>query len=231
MSPADLSGATANIVTLQAEVSGGKNASLLSGSPGGITSALRLHTRVGQNDDRAEVAVYFNDPDYGLFNGMLFKDMVANGIRFEYSFFKANVTSGSETAAPSIKLGLRSPSTGNWTSFTWEYYFNNCCLNGPPKNVWVSNDVLNTTGASVVPTSVGGTGWWNTKWTPFSGDYRASLAAWVTRLNTVMPNAMADAVVENVRIGVGKDNPGVTSYVNSLRIAVGDYDWKWTFGG
>jgi hypothetical protein len=46
-----------------------------------------------------------------------------------------------------------------------------------------------------------------------------------------MPNAMADAVVENVRIGVGTYNPGVTSYVNSLRIAVGDYDWKWTFGG
>jgi len=46
-----------------------------------------------------------------------------------------------------------------------------------------------------------------------------------------MPNAMADAIVEQVQIGVGTGNDGVTSYVDSLRVSVGDYDWKWTFGG
>jgi hypothetical protein len=46
MSLADLTGATAQIVTLQNKVDVGKNDSLVSGSPSGITSALRLHTRV-----------------------------------------------------------------------------------------------------------------------------------------------------------------------------------------
>jgi len=232
MRPANLTGATADIVTLQVEVDGGKNLSLSSGSPGGITSALRLHTRLLVNEDKAEVGVYFNDTnDGGLFNGMLFKDMVANGIRFEYSFFKANVTGGNKEAAPAIKLGLRSPSTGNSTIFVWEPYNGQVNFNFLPENVWVSIVVLNTTGKSnVPPIESDGIGWRNTNWLPKPWDL-ATLANWVTHLNTTMPNALADAIVNDVSIGVGSYNPGVTSYVNSLRIAVGDYDWKWTFGG
>jgi hypothetical protein len=44
-----------------------------------IASALRLHTRVNQTGDNEKFAVFFHDTnDVGLFNGMLFKDMVAN---------------------------------------------------------------------------------------------------------------------------------------------------------
>ncbi len=231
MSPANLTGATVQIVPLQGEVNVGKNASLLSGSPGGITSAMRLHTRVNQTDDRAEVAVFFHDTnDGGLFNGMLFKDMVANGIRFEYSFFKANVTNGSKEAAPAIKMAVYSPSTRYWNSFVWEPYQQG--TGNPIENVWVSNVVRNTTGTSNAPTVSGGKGWWSSYFLPKSlGENSGSLAAWVAHLKTTMPTVMADAIVEHVRIGVGSNNPGVTSYVNSLQIAVGDYDWKWTFGG
>ena len=57
------------------------------------------------------------------------------------------------------------------------------------------------------------------------------MANWVTHLSNTMANAMADAIVEEVQIGVGTGNDGVTSYVDSLRVSVGeDYDWKWTFG-
>ena len=234
MSPANLTGATADIVTLQGEVNAGKNASLVSGRPENIASALRLHTRVNQTGDRAEVAVYFHyTNDGGLFNGMLFKDMVANGIRFEYSFFKANVTYGSEEAAPAIKLAVYSPSTKAWTSFVWEPYQQG--TGNPNENEWISNVVLTTNGTSTNPiTTTSGNGWWNSYWVPdlnLRQSHLSNLAAWVTHLNTSFPLVMADAIVEHVRIGVGSNNPGVTSYVNSLRIAVGDYDWKWTFGG
>jgi len=56
MSPADLTGAAANIVTLEAEVTGGKNGSLVYGYNGTITSALRLHTRLSPTSDIAQVA-------------------------------------------------------------------------------------------------------------------------------------------------------------------------------
>ncbi len=229
------SGATADIVTLQGEVNAGKNESLVSGRPDNITSALRLHTRVNQTGDRAEVALYFLDTDYGLFNGMLFKDMVANGIRFEYSYFKANVTDGGLAPAPTIKFSVHSPSAGFWTTFLWEPYQQG--TGNPIENVWVSNEVLNTTGTTYYPNASDVTkyGWSHTNKKNISAygglSNLANLATWAGFLNTTLPLVMATAVVGEVRIGVGTDNPGVTSYVNSLRIAVGDYDWKWTFGG
>ncbi len=39
-----------------------------------------------------------------------------------------------------------------------------------------------------------------------------------------LPASTRPAIVESVHIGVGSVNIGVTAYVNSLRIAVGDYD-------
>ena len=228
-------GATAKIVALQAEVAGGKNESLVSGRPDNITSALCLHTSLQPTNDRAEVALYFFDTDYGLFNGMLFKDMVANGIRFEYSYFKANVTGGDLAPAPTIKFSVHSPSAGFWTTFLWEPYQQG--TGDPINNVWVSNEVLNTTGMTHYPnaSSVTKYGWSHTNTknlTAYGGlSNLANLATWAGFLNTTLPLVMATAVVGEVRIGVGKDNYGVTSYVNSLRIAVGDYDWKWTFGG
>jgi hypothetical protein len=217
--------ATAQIVALPVEVA--------SGSPGNITSALRLQTGIGGGSNLAQVfaicSTLTRSPIVGLFNGMLFKDMVAKGIRFEYSFFKANVTNGNSNAAPAIKFTVYSPSTTNWTTFVWDPYQGQVnSLNIPPTNVWVSNIVLNTTGTASAPVG-GGRGWRNTRWLPKSS--QATLAAWVTHLNTNMPNAMADAIVEQVQIGVGTGNDGVTSYVDSLRVSVGDYDWKWTFGG
>ena len=217
--------ATAQIVTLPNQVA--------SGSPGGITSALRLQTGIGGGSNLAQVYAFVSpkrpttSPILGLFNGMLFKDMVASGIRFEYSFFNA----GSYTPAPAIKMTVYSPSTTNWTTFVWEPYQGQVnSINIQPDNVWVSNVVLNTTGISNVPPVGGsGRGWRNTRWPPIWS--QATLANWVTHLNNTMPKAMTDAIVEEVQIGVGTNNDGVTSYVNSLRIAVGDYDWKWTFGG
>ncbi len=161
---------------------------------------------------------------------MLFKDMVAKGIRFEYSFFKAFVTNGNPNAAPAIKFTVYSPSTTNWTTFVWDPYQGQVnSPNVPPTNVWVSNVVLNTTGISNVPPVASGRGWRNTQWLPKSS--QATLANWVTHLSNTMPNAMADGIVEQVQIGVGTGNDGVISYVDSLRVSVGDYDWKWTFGG
>jgi hypothetical protein len=107
-------------------------------------------------------------------------------------------------------------------------------LNGPnpTKDVWQSKIADTTTGTSTtLTTSTGGVGWWQSYVTPYkSSDYRRSLATWVDYFNTTMPDIFKDAIVGSVSIGVGTVNPGVTSYVNSLRIAVGDYDWKWTFG-
>ena len=90
MSPADLSGATANIVTLEAIVTGGKNTSLVYGYNGTITSALHLHTRLSPTSNIAQVAAFFSTcaPNLGLFNGMLFNDMVAKGISFPSSTFQ-----------------------------------------------------------------------------------------------------------------------------------------------
>ena len=120
-----------------------------------ITSALRLHTRLSPTSDIAQVAAFFSTraPNLGIFNGMLFKDMVAKGISFQYSFFKANVTGGNNAAAPMIKMEVFSPSTGNWTTFVWEPYQQGTM--NPTYNIWVSNDILNTTGTSVAPNSSG----------------------------------------------------------------------------
>ncbi len=69
----------ANIFTLQKEVDGGKSISLMSSRSDSIASALRLHTRVNQTGNNEKFAVFFHDiNDVGLFNSMLFKDMVAN---------------------------------------------------------------------------------------------------------------------------------------------------------
>jgi hypothetical protein len=196
-----------------------------SGSPGNITSALRLQTGTTSGSNIAQVYAVFStrSPNLGLFNGMLFKDMVANGIRFEYSFFNA----GNYTAAAALKMTVYSPSTTNWTTFVWEPYRQG--TGNPIGNSWVSNVVLTTTGTSTNPTTTtSGNGWWNTKWG--TQNYVSNLAAWLAHLDTTMPNAMADAIVETVQFGVGSGNNGVTSYVDSLRVSVGDYDWKWTFG-
>jgi hypothetical protein len=83
-------GANATLVTLQTEVQSGISNTLTTAAPGSIASALRLSTL--QNSDRAEVGMHFYDT--GLFNGMKFKDMVAGGITFEYSYFKATVSGG-----------------------------------------------------------------------------------------------------------------------------------------
>jgi hypothetical protein len=126
-------------------------------------------------------------------------------------------------------MTVYSPSTTNKTIFVWDPYQGQVdSPNYPPTNVWVSNVVLNTTGISNVPPAGSGRGWRSTQWLPTWS--QATLANWVAHLNTTMPNAMVDAIVKDVSIGVGSYNHGVTSYVDSLRIAVGDYDWKWTFG-
>jgi hypothetical protein len=218
--------ATATLVTLQTEVQGGINNTLTTSAPSNIASALRLYTRPSQNSDRAEVGIAY---DTGLFNGMKFKDMVAGGITFEYSFFKANVSGGNQEAAPAIKVVVFNPAGGFWTTFVYEPY-----LNGPnpTKDVWQSKIADTTTGTSTnLTASTGGVGWWQSYVNPYkSSNYRRSLATWVDYFNTTIPDIFKDAIVGQVSIGVGTYNPGVTSYVNSLRIAVGDYDWKWTFG-
>ena len=221
-------GATATLVSLQNETQGGISNTLVSGAPGSIASALRLYTRPSQDSDRAEVGMHFYNT--GLFNGMKFKDMVAGGITFEYSFFKATVSGSNEPAAPAIKVVVYNPQnvTALWTTFVYEPY-----LNGPnpTKDVWLSKIADTTTGTSTTLTAnSGGVGWRQTRMPPYNNSECRSLATWVDYFNTTMPDIFKDAIVGQVSIGVGTVNPGVTSYVNSLRIAVGDYDWKWTFG-
>ena len=223
--------ATATLVTLQTEVQGGISNTLTTGAPDSIASALRLYTRPSETSDRAEVGMHFYDT--GLFNGMKFKDMVAGGITFEYSYFKATVSGGNEEAAPAIKVVVYKPpitAPALWTTFVYEPYKNGP---NPTKDVWQSKIADTTTGTSTTLTtaSTGGVGWWQSQVSPFkTATYCRSLATWADYLNTTMPDIFKDAIVGQVSIGVGTYNPGVTSYVNSLRIAVGDYDWKWTFG-
>ena len=97
-------------------------------------------------------------------------------------------------------------------------------LNGPipTKDVWQSKIADTTTGTSTTLTtaSTGGVGWWQTQVDPKTSNYRRSLATWVDYFNTTMPDIFKDAIVGQVSIGVGSGNPGVTSYVNSLRIEV-----------
>ncbi len=242
MRPTDLSGATAGFVNLTTEVSGSPNSdrddALVTGAPDGITSALRLHTR-DVNNDKAEVGIKFYDgaANKGLFNGMSFKDMVTEGISFEYSFFKAaNVLKDNLAPAPAIKMAVYSPSTTNLTTFVWKPYVGGLVSGNPAINIWIYNLVTNTTGTSTLPAS-GGKGWTQTKWPPGPSNWQSnvgSLNNWADYFSTYTwtPNAnpMEDAIVTSVSIGLGSYNPSVTSYVNSLRIFVGDYDWKWNFG-
>jgi hypothetical protein len=242
MRPTDLSGATARFVNLTTEVSdSGRNVTLKTGAPDDITSALRLHTR-DVNNDKAEVGIKFYDgaANKGLFNGMSFKEMVTGGISFEYSFFKAaNVLFNSLAPAPAIKMAVYSPSTTNFTTFVWEPYVGGLVSGSPAIDSWIYNLVNTTTGTST-PTGGGGKGWTQTRWGPGNPppsadwlNYRGNLAAWAAYFDTYTwtgANPMGDAIVTSVSIGLGSYNPSVTSYVNSLRIFVGDYDWKWNFG-
>jgi hypothetical protein len=239
MRPTDLSGATAGFVNLATEVSeSGRNGTLVTGAPGSITSALRLHTR-DVNNDKAEVGIKFYDgaANKGLFNGMLFKVMVTEGISFEYSFFKAkNSLFNNVAPAPAIKMAVYSPSTTKFTTFSWEPYVGGLVIGNPAIDSWIYNLVDTTTGTSTLPTS-GGNGWTQTKWPPGPSFWQSnvgSLNNWAAYfdMNPWTPNAnpMDDAIVISVSIGLGSYNPSVTSYVNSLRIFVGDYDWKWNFG-
>jgi len=239
-----LQSATADIVTLQDEVNdGGKDEALVSGAPGSIESALRLQTTMEDVEDKAEVGIKFHD---GLFDGMLFKDMVTNGISFEYSFFLALVPGSNEFAAPAIKMAVYSPLTGKSTTFVWEHYVGDApCCTIPDKNAWVTNTVDPTTGSSkpLPGGDTGDGGWSQTNWQPLTGfryeewgpsnfwlDYTRSLEYWKAYFITDTEHPINDAIVTSVSIGLGTYNEGVTSYVDSLRIFVGDYDWKWTFG-
>ena len=235
--------ATADIVTLQDEVDDGKNEALVSGAPGIIESALRLLTTMEDVDDKAEVGIKFHD---GLFGGMKFKDMVTNGISFEYSFFLALMPESIEYAAPAIKMAVYSPSTGKSTTFMWEPYVGaaTCCV-APLKDAWVTNTVIPTTGSSepLIPDSnTNDGGWSQTDWQPLTGfryeewgssdfwlDYTRSLETWRAYFMTNANHPINDAIVTSVSIGLGTNNEGVTSYVDSLQIAVSEYIWKWTF--
>jgi hypothetical protein len=247
MRPTDLSGATAGFVNLATEVSSspnsGRNPVLKTGAPGSITSALRLHTR-DVNNDKAEVGIKFYDgvANLGLFNGMLFKVMVTEGISFEYSFFKAkNSLFDNVAPAPAIKMAVYSPSTTKFTTFSWEPYVGGLVIGNPAIDSWIYNLVNTMTGTSTPKDAGGGgKGWTQTRWGPGNPppsadwlNYRGNLAAWAAYFDTYTwtgANPMGDAIVTSVSIGLGSYNPSVTSYVNSLRIFVGDYDWKWNFG-
>lgn len=88
--------------------------------------------------------------------------------------------------------------------------------------------VGNMTGTNNTATS--GRGWWKTSGP--NQNYYGSLAAWAAWFNSDSrygPAFMSDAVIVSVRIGVGTSNLGITSYVDSLRIVVNGYDWKWIF--
>ena len=183
----------------------------------------------------ADVGIYFYDRPVGLFNGMKFKDLVNAGITFEYEFFKELVTGGNVHAAPAIKIGLNLPTLGKFASLVWEPYQGGCsssgCVNIPPTGTWHSISVGNTTGTSIVG-ATNNQGWWKTGASPGMSSL-GSLAAWATWFASSAgfgPTFMDAAVVVDVRIGVGSVNPGLTSYVNGLRIASNEYDWKWKFG-
>ena len=238
-----LQSATADVVTLQDEVNdGGKDEALVSGAPGSIESALRLQTTILEVDDKAEVGIKFHD---GLFDGMLFKDMVTNGISFEYSFFLALMPESIEYAAPAIKMAVYSPSTGKSTTFIWEPYVGGLVSGDPLKNAWVTNTVIPSTGSStpLIPDSnTNDGGWSQTNWQPLTGfryeewgpsnswfDYTRSLETWMAYFITDTNHPINDAIVTSVSIGLGTNNEGVTSYVDSLQIAVSEYIWKWTF--
>ena len=242
-----LQSATADIVTLQDEVNNdGKNVALVNDAPGSIESALRLQTTMEDVEDMAEVGIKFHD---GLFGGMKFKDMVTNGISFEYSFFLALMPGSNEYAAPAIRMAVYSPSTGKSTTFVWEYYIGEegPLQRIPLKDAWVTNTVIHTTGSSkALPGGGDGDGGWSqTNWQPLTGSryeewgtvnfwlaYTRSLETWRDYFITddYPDHPMRDAIITSVSISLGTYNEGVTSYVDSLRIKVGDYDWKWTFG-
>jgi hypothetical protein len=202
----------------------------------GVNSTLRLYTSA-YAPDIAQVGINFFDGPSGLFNGMKFKDMVAGGITFEYAFYKELVAGGNTYAAPAIKFTIYSPTVGasSWTNLVWEPYRGGCglpsCSNTPPTGTWHAMSVGNTTGVSNVGN--GNSGWWNTR----NQNNGGSLAAWAAWFNTTAvasvgygPTFMADAIIISAMIGVGSNNQGVTSHVNSLRIAANGYDWKWIFG-
>lgn len=233
--------ATATFVRLQDEVTSMRlqegvcavnpdkvSPNLVVDAPDCITSALRLYTGLADNDDEVEVGIKFYDgaANKGLFNGMTFQNMLTYGITFEYDFFKALVDDddANVAAAPAIRMSIESPTiAGSSLTLVWEPYWGDC-QNCPTDMVidtdtWLSVSVDATTGEN--PNK----GWWKTG--SATQPPLKSLGEWAAEFDL---SFMADAVVVYVGLAVGNYNKGVTSYVDSLRIATTNgYSWKWIF--
>jgi len=207
---------------------------------GGPMTALKETTGC-VNGDKATVTAGFGT--VGLFNGVSFKHFVADLVAIEYQFYKQTTSPGGCTqnpsSAPYLTFTVTGPVNGveKTTNFVLEPTYHPDIDPLIPKDTWLQPFTNSTTGRTTNCLTSGGkgisvtglnsvfgltTGYW--------GDFRCSLASWVTLLETNgFSDFVNDGTIVGVSVALGSFNIADTGFVNNVRVASGPYDWTWKF--
>jgi hypothetical protein len=206
---------------------------------GGLTTALKETTGC-VDTDKATVTAGFGT--VGLFSGISFKQFVTDLVAIEYEFYKQTTSPEGCTqnafSAPYLVFTVTGPVCGEdkTTNFVLEPTYHPDITPTIPKDTWHKPSTGSTTGGTTCLTA-GGKGISITGLKSvfeltagFWGDYRCSLASWVSLLET---NGFSDFVndgkVVGVSVALGSYNRADTGFVNNVRVASGSYDWTWKF--
>lgn len=186
-----------------------------------------------KHNNRAQGGVRFQ---YGLFNGMLFKDFVFNGFTIEYNYYHMRKPTAGSTATVALKLIVRSPSQFLTTTYIWEPANNGAV----PFRTWTGVSINQDSGANTTwPGVGGGSGWWtsggNALWgstpTPSTPqiNFKRSLWRYVYSLVNSSKPAIKDAIITYIQMGVGTGTANSTTLFDKLRVTSGSYDYIWYF--
>jgi hypothetical protein len=206
---------------------------------GGPTTALKETTGC-DNGDKATVTAGFGT--VGLFNGVNFKQFVADLDAIEYQFYKQTTSPVGCTqnafSAPYLLFTVTGPVSGveKTTNFVLEPTYHPDINPTIPKDTWLQPFTGSTTGGTTCLTA-GGKGISVTGLNSvfgltqgFWGDYRCSLASWVTLLETNgFSDFVNDSKIVGVSVALGTFNRADTGFVNNVRVASSPYDWTWNF--
>jgi hypothetical protein len=189
-------GGTVNIVDLT-----GAGGDLENNQP--LPSGAVLLTTALADGDKAEIGVV---DDYGT------PSDIFSTLSIDYSYHKASVTGGNQSAAPALKLAFWNEDydavegQDGYVELIYEPYWN--LGSNPTPDVWASVTIDHDTGLFW---ATGGFGQPNT----FGGPPHRTLAQW----KTVFDSEFGDAELVRVSIGVGSYNQGQLGYVDQVSIS------------
>eukprot|EP00890_Picochlorum_soloecismus_P006636 jgi/Picsp_1/798/NSC_04287-R1_receptor tyrosine phosphatase type r2a len=203
--------------------------------------SAKLETTCNGND---KVIIGFGDP-IGLFEGMSLKDFFTDFKEVSFEFYKEVPDSDcgppNNAAAPAIEIGIGNLPGGNSGFFKLEptYILPSALIE---TDKWVNVTDLKADGYTTPlpiqdPSNIYSKGWWTfTNYgqcigtgSSYLGNCRLSIEGWNT-LFEEDPSLVGDAIINRLEFQLGSGNLGITSYVRSLRISVGEYDWSFEFG-